>query len=474
MLGGADLSGELDIIDLTDEASPVRLTTCVPPFTRRPDEDADVEKKRVLAAEGVQGPPQKRRKTGEGLPEVLAPMEDILMDGAATPVEKDESSPSGRSLTALPSLESGEIREEPACVSEEVAESTVSAAPSSAATPQTAEPPQSPLSSAAPSSPPPVEQASQALVPPAQLVQPSPPVPTRPLSRTSQPIASLASGSGAQPESCTKPAQDTQASSPIFGSTPPTSEAESVARAQPSPSAQSLPAVDLSPFAARVGPLKRPNQFSQPGPSKVSLPSPFAKPAQTASPASLSYPKPATLSKPPVAAQLPEPAAPPPPIVAQPSHPVLQASLTNLSLPSTSNAVQLPAAVPEAPPPKKKGRLSVAHVPLMYDIKNGKMICRMCRYVSRTHRIAPAPSLTHAPRVFRSARVERACAGATSTVLDEASATWHQIVGHAEAQHPASVERLVTMSQEEIRLSRQSFEARSAATLLKKARAAGA
>ena len=66
-LGRLDLSGELDIIDLTRmDTSPMQLTSDLPPFSRRADEDHDVDmdRKRVLVTDSNDGEqPIKRQRT---------------------------------------------------------------------------------------------------------------------------------------------------------------------------------------------------------------------------------------------------------------------------------------------------------------------------------------------------------------------------------------------------------------------------
>ncbi|KAI0771666.1 hypothetical protein BD413DRAFT_475768 [Trametes elegans] len=111
----------------------------------------------------------------------------------------------------------------------------------------------------------------------------------------------------------------------------------------------------------------------------------------------------------------------------------LSSALPGLSLPSTSAIVQL--AGQQLPTPTSPGApeiprtLGMPHMPLIYIIASGKMTCRMCKARCEDPQIAPA-------RPY---------------VIDEKTASWDDMVGHCEREHPMSFEGLLKMSPAQIR-----------------------
>ncbi|RDX48521.1 hypothetical protein OH76DRAFT_1483880 [Lentinus brumalis] len=101
----------------------------------------------------------------------------------------------------------------------------------------------------------------------------------------------------------------------------------------------------------------------------------------------------------------------------------IAASPSIVSLPSSSSAPQHPPRVVVRALPAKG--LGVAHIPLMYDNVRNKLYCRVC--VARSKNF-----------------------NTPVTTLPE-DADWPTLRGHYEKEHPASCERLVVMTPEQIR-----------------------
>ncbi|RPD55138.1 hypothetical protein L226DRAFT_574847 [Lentinus tigrinus ALCF2SS1-7] len=96
-----DLSGELDIIDLTaTDTSPMQLTSDLPPLSRRVHEVVDIDRKRVLAAEENDSEqPSKKQRTDEGVQAELADADTNMVDVQPT-VSVDVSTTGSQSTDA--------------------------------------------------------------------------------------------------------------------------------------------------------------------------------------------------------------------------------------------------------------------------------------------------------------------------------------------------------------------------------------
>ena len=120
--------------------------------------------------------------------------------------------------------------------------------------------------------------------------------------------------------------------------------------------------------------------------------------------------------------------------------------------------------------PGEKQKLNVMHISAMYDIRDGKLCCKACRYVpSAPFTVVPVahPSLPfpHSRRVERGNWV-----GATLFEPAEATATWVDIVGHVEREHPSLTQQVLALRPEQLR--KHSVDSHTALMLHKKRNAA--
>ncbi|KAH9936805.1 uncharacterized protein BXZ73DRAFT_8004, partial [Epithele typhae] len=86
--------------------------------------------------------------------------------------------------------------------------------------------------------------------------------------------------------------------------------------------------------------------------------------------------------------------------------------------------------------PKRQFKVSVQHIPLMYEIRDGKMTCRMC-----LERVRKLGASSCPPPV----------------VLPE-SAPWDEIAGHCADAHPVGYDQLAEMTATEIEQKKQTFK----------------
>ncbi|KAI0333395.1 hypothetical protein GY45DRAFT_1368394 [Cubamyces sp. BRFM 1775] len=135
-----------------------------------------------------------------------------------------------------------------------------------------------------------------------------------------------------------------------------------------------------------------------------------------------------------------------------PSQPSAPAALSGLSLPSQSTAVQLPGQpqeqdsaqrqLPTPTSPTTPKRLSMLHMPLVFETIGNTLQCRLCKR-------------------------RRAELGTPLYILDKDTANWDQTAGHCEREHPAARNVLVTLGPTEIMEQRLRLEARSPLATLK-------
>lgn len=108
----------------------------------------------------------------------------------------------------------------------------------------------------------------------------------------------------------------------------------------------------------------------------------------------------------------------------------------NLSLPSPTNAVQLPTDVPVTSPskPEPPKKLGINHIDLIYRrVGSGYYQCRFCE---RRHKEVP---------------------GCPSTKF-ASNAPAYILTDHFEKEHPQSVEKMLDMTPEDIRETRQGLK----------------
>ena len=359
-LGNVDVSGVLEIIDLTrdDEftESPMQLTGDLPPLVRRsPDANASLgseERKRVPEAgwNRQQDAPNKRRRTED---HVTAESSAASHDGA--------TSQDTRTATGEPAGEGAPMNE----FQESILRSLMEVAQSLKAGPEVSLPPVElePASAfqsqsegewgagptLAPGSSSHGEVTSDPPSAPAQVPAATP----NPNSRQARPDITPANSSAPAPASIP---QSLSSSTPL----PPRPSASSPVTSVPPPSLER--AVEVS---------ARPASSTRPAPPPLSVPPPTS---------ALPQPRPSVSAS----ASATGPQAPP-------ITPVTDALAGfNLSLPSPTNAVRMPSDIGPSAPPKPK-KLSIAHIDLIYRRlgEGGQYLCRLCEYVPLSSRSSP-------------------------------------------------------------------------------------
>ncbi|KAI0688362.1 hypothetical protein C8T65DRAFT_674543 [Cerioporus squamosus] len=296
----ADVSGELEIIDLTcTDSSPMQLTSDLPPFSRRVQEDVHPDRKRVLAAEENESDQPSKKQRMEAAEEGELADEEMNMDDAQ-PAANVDVAPSITLSSTHSEMRSAEVPAATPTASSEV-----------------------------------------------------------------------------------KPVPDSE----------PRSGAHMEIQAKPIAQVASQPPLTVMP-------------------ASIELPPPPPAPARP------TVPLPSAAMPPAMVSSTPRPT---------PTHSPTVADLSNLSLPSSSSAVQLPPPV-VVRASSAKG-LGVMHIPLMYDNIRDKLHCKVC--------VARSKSFSNFP----------------VTILPE-DADWPTLRGHYESEHPAACDKLVKMSPEQIRMKK--------------------
>ncbi|KAJ8495448.1 hypothetical protein ONZ51_g1720 [Trametes cubensis] len=118
-------------------------------------------------------------------------------------------------------------------------------------------------------------------------------------------------------------------------------------------------------------------------------------------------------------------------------------ALSGLSLPSSPSTVQLPGQpqlqtqLPTPTSPDAPKRLSMLHMPLIFETIGNTMQCRLCER-------------------------RQADLGTPLYILDKDTANWDQMAGHCEREHPIAHRMLVELGPTQIMEERQRLEARPA------------
>ncbi|EIW62373.1 uncharacterized protein TRAVEDRAFT_57357 [Trametes versicolor FP-101664 SS1] len=102
-----------------------------------------------------------------------------------------------------------------------------------------------------------------------------------------------------------------------------------------------------------------------------------------------------------------------------------------------SPAMPTPFASPASP-----RKLSMRHIPLIYNTINGRMSCRMCQARCDEFRDQQDVPFDKRPKPY---------------ILSAATATWDEMAGHCERVHPKAYEGLINMTPDQMRVKEQQF-----------------
>ncbi|KAI1792625.1 hypothetical protein LXA43DRAFT_1093578 [Ganoderma leucocontextum] len=445
-LGHADVTGELDIIDLTYDCemteSPAKVAPDLPPLSHQPpDGDPLEERKRTVEPEWNerQETPNKKQRTEDEVEGLAA--QDVMMEDDDSKEELNEAflrslieaaeamtsqetltfeadqrmaTPTPVSSGVEPGREDGEVTEPSRALGTEPTSNGVSD--------QGEHLPE--LGQVAPSGPRLV--TNDPPFPPTGLLTPISPSPTSTRPPIPYPAHRFEIGHQQAPIIVAR-APASVSVAPALSSTSKPTQAKPAEEAQP-------PSVSVCPPPPPSTPAPSPPPSSaNPSPSS-SVPPPLPHPTRSTS----------TATRPPLSVSAPSSSlssASPfvlPPQVPPPVTPVVNAFAgINLSLPSPTNAVQLPTEVPVASaskpePPRKK--LGLNHIDLVYRrVGSGYYQCRFCE---RRHKEVP---------------------GCPSTKF-ASNAPGHILTEHVENAHPLSVQPMLEMTPEEIRETKQGLE----------------
>ncbi|PIL36393.1 transporter [Ganoderma sinense ZZ0214-1] len=454
-LGHMDVTGELDIIDLTLDCemfeSPAKLPLDLPSLPPCAQEsDPSEERKRTVEPEWNerQETPNKRQRTEDQVDGGAT--QDVMMEDSNSP-EFNEAFL--RSLIEVAEIDASTAEEASGL---EVGQTTASPAPvlsaGSAHHGDGQDIAPSPALGVEPKSNGHNDRGDQRREPgPAANSTPQPatnsvPVPPSGLLTPPSPTYTTI------PPPIPRPAQRSESKpqqAPVTVSPAPAPAPVSPATVTPAPCPASAP-LETTQHPSPSAPACPPPPPSTPSPSSPRLPAtspkspcvspPLTPPARSISittkplPSRLSVATSSSSQGPPVS-----PSASPSVSFPQvpPVTPVMNALAgINLSLPSPTNAVQLPTEVPVASPskPEPPKKLGIIHIDIVYRrVGCGYYQCRFCE---RRHKEVPTYPAT------------KFAANAPGYILTE----------HVEKEHPTTVEKMLEMTPEDIRENKQKLE----------------